>query len=271
MHLDATYRDLLRYELETRAAKNSGYSMRAFAKNLGLDVAHLSRVLRGHKQLSMESGYLVAQRLFSSTRERDYFLHLLALEGASNPKRREVAVQQLGKLKAQATQTRSSLLALEQFETISSWYHFAILDLSTIPGFSMKPKEIAAYLGIRVSEAKQAMGRLERLGLLGLRDGRLAKTHKKLTTPNNVPNLALRNYHKQVLAKAAEAIESQSIDRRYFISRSIALKRSQLHELRKLVDDFFKRVSQDLGNEDQPDALYQVNAQFFDLKEGKEA
>lgn len=273
MNSEATYRDLLRYELESRATKNSGYSMRAFAKSLDLDVAHLSRILRGKKQLSMQSGYLIAQRLFTSSRDREYFLHLLALENATTSGRREALAQQLrGNLRTTAaSQARWNILALEQFEVISHWYHFAILDLSTIPGFPMTPKEVAAYLGIRVSETRLAMGRLERLGLLVRQaDGRLIKTHLKLATPSNVPNPALRSYHKQVLAKATQAIESQSVDRRYFISRTIALKRSQLQELRELVDGFFARVSQALGAEESPDALYQVNAQFFDLKEGKE-
>lgn len=269
MNAAVTYRDLLRFELQSRSAKNPAYSLRAYAKSLGLDAAHLSRVLRGQKQLSMESGYLVAQRLFPATREREYFLHLLALESTTDGRKREMITLQLARLKARSAHAKQSILELEQFEAISSWYHFAILDLSTIPGFPMDAKNVAGYLGIRVSEAKQAIARLERLGLLASTGGRLSKTREKLSTPNGLPSSALRSYHKQVLGKAIEAIESQSVDRRYFISRTVALKRRQLQELRELVDGFFERVSKEVGNESEPDALYQVNAQFFDLKEGE--
>lgn len=255
----ANYRDILRFELKDRSSKNGQYSMRAFAKSLGLDVAHLSRVLRGQKQLSMESGYLVAQRLFKSAREREYFLHLLAIEGKQ------------GKFKPAkaAPRNRWNTLALDQFEMIANWYHFAILDFSTLPGKSATPASAAAYLGIRVSEARQAIERLESLGLLERRNGKLVKAQAKLTTTNNVPSLALRAFHKQMLSKASAAIEAQSVDKRYFISRTLTLKKAQLKELCQLIDDFYDRVSQSVSATEDHDALYQLNVQFFDLKEGK--
>lgn len=259
----ANYRDILRCELKDRSAKNTQYSMRAFAKTLGLDVAHLSRILRGQKQLSMENGYVVAQRLFKSAREREYFLHLLALE--SNPGKMRT-------LKAPPAQNRWNLLSLEQFELVANWYHFAILDFSTLPGVTLTPSKAATYLGISVREAREAIERLERLGLLAKRGGKLIKTHAKLTTTNNVPSAALRSLHKQMLAKASAAIEAQTVDRRYFISRTLTLRRAQLKELCQLIDDFYDRVSASVSApevHDAHDALYQLNVQLFDLKEGK--
>ena len=49
------YREMLREELQKRNGRNPRYSLRAFAKCLGVDVAALSRVLSNKQTITMKT------------------------------------------------------------------------------------------------------------------------------------------------------------------------------------------------------------------------
>ncbi len=67
------YRSFLKAELGDRIAKNSRYSLSAFAKQLGMAKSMLSEVLKGKKSLSIEAAGRVAAQLRLPEREGEYF------------------------------------------------------------------------------------------------------------------------------------------------------------------------------------------------------
>jgi hypothetical protein len=46
-------------------------------------------------------------------------------------------------------------LAIEEFQFISDWYHYAILEVTTLKGFQNEAEWIASHLGISVEQAKE--------------------------------------------------------------------------------------------------------------------
>jgi hypothetical protein len=58
-----SYRDLLKRELESRCGRNPRYSLRAFAKDLGLSAPRLSHVLNGRFGLSRAAAEAIADKL----------------------------------------------------------------------------------------------------------------------------------------------------------------------------------------------------------------
>jgi transcriptional regulator with XRE-family HTH domain len=57
------YRDMLRAELASRQNRNPNYSLRSFARDLGLSAPRLSDVLRGRYGLSRSAAAAIADRL----------------------------------------------------------------------------------------------------------------------------------------------------------------------------------------------------------------
>lgn len=77
--LDAFYRIYLKQEFAKRKAKNSRYSLRAFARSLGWDIGFVSRLLAGKCLLSLDLADTVARKLRLDETTRKEFL-LSAIE-----------------------------------------------------------------------------------------------------------------------------------------------------------------------------------------------
>lgn len=72
------YVEILRRELMRRQGRNPRYSMRSYARFLGMDASSLSRILKGKQQLSITLCQRVIARLALPDGERDRFVESLA-------------------------------------------------------------------------------------------------------------------------------------------------------------------------------------------------
>ena len=68
------FRAFLKDELERRASKNPSYSLRAFARDLGLTNSHLSMTLSGRKRISVDTAEQIAGRLNLETDAAEYLV-----------------------------------------------------------------------------------------------------------------------------------------------------------------------------------------------------
>jgi len=69
----------------TRLAKNNPrYSLRAFAKKLGVSPGGLSQILSRQKKLSVQRGYEVAKKLNLNGPDAEFFLSLVQIDSAKN-------------------------------------------------------------------------------------------------------------------------------------------------------------------------------------------
>ncbi len=75
MHLTILKRELLR-----RREKNRAYSARAFARQLGVHVSALSRILNGKQQMSIKAGISIVNKLDLPEPERREFLMSLGAQ-----------------------------------------------------------------------------------------------------------------------------------------------------------------------------------------------
>ncbi len=96
-----TYRSYLERQYQARRGKNSAYSLRAFARNLGIAAPKLSQIFSGSCGLSGESAQRIAKKLDLSETETQYFVALVELEHSRS---------KIGKAQAQAWKKESFLL-----------------------------------------------------------------------------------------------------------------------------------------------------------------
>jgi uncharacterized protein (TIGR02147 family) len=144
-------RSLLRERLNSAKARNPRFSLRAFAKQLGIDHSTLSQILRSKRRLSPRNLEIVGKRLGISQET----LRLYAENGRGKSDSGKVAED-----------VRTFHFDLDTFQFLSIWYHCAILELSHIEGFKTDSRWIAKTLGISVEDVNVALQRLLRLGLL---------------------------------------------------------------------------------------------------------
>ena len=217
---------LLKKELEQRKQKNPRYSLRSFAKNLGMSPAQLSQLISGKRRFSPESLRQVSEHL------------RLSPEQASMLFSRTLVPSHI----ATSEELRRRRLAEDEFRTIADWYHFAILSLGKIRGAKADPFWIADRLGITPTEAREALARLVRLGII--EDG---KSLKRLAPPLNVvseiPSTAIQSYHHKVLNLAQEKLRDTPPHRRDFSAMTLATDSGKIPEIRKMIEEFQERLA----------------------------
>jgi uncharacterized protein (TIGR02147 family) len=257
------YKELLEREYQTRLRRNSSYSLRAFARDIGMSPSKLSEVLRGIRGLSPKTAEKVTKSLNLSQEEKTLFLNLVQLHQKRNLSAQKVAEE---KLKTLAAMDGYGELGLERFKIISDWHHFAILELTETKHFESDPSWIAGRLGIPTQVARDAIERLLDFGLLKKSDqGELQQTHVNLATPSGIPSRELREHHSQILMKADAALHEVDVTERDYSAITLAFHSEQMDEVRKELKELRRRLGQKIQERPNKDRVYCLAMQFFPI------
>ena len=241
-----SYQLTLLETFEERRARNRAYSLRAFARTCGISPASMSQVLSGKRRLTLKSAKRIAERLAFAPDERTKFLQNTA-------PRRDPEVRELG---------QRDKLDIDRFKIIADWYHFAILSLSELKGQKASPAWISDKLGITRTEAASALRRLQDMGLLSVRNGRMKPTSRPLVSTNDIPCAALRKHQKQCLDRAAAALEEFTVEWRDFGAITMTLDPRKLPQAKKMIRRFRQQLASICESGD-PKIVYHFCTQLF--------
>ncbi len=238
-----TYRSLLLDEFTARKKKNPLYSLRAFARDLAVSTTCLSDVLSGKRELSRKNALRVAEKLALSPAETNYLLNELGFRADKGREAKE-------------------FLQLDEdtFRLVSNWYYFPILSLCQIG--KTDAKVLAQCLGITEFEARGAIERLKRLGLIAEENGRLVKTTSMLSTTRDIPSAAIRNYHKQNLKIAERSLENDPVNVRDFSAITFPADLKKLSEAKDLIMEFKRRLARIMETSESSE-VYTLSIQLF--------
>ena len=245
------YRIWLQNHFDVRTKRNARYSLRAFARLLEIDPSSLSQILAGRRGVSLKLLNKFCTRLGVSPDEvaRVTQGYLLKVTGAFPPKMNDDYHQ----------------LSLDTFAIISEWYHYAILELTFVKGFSSKPQWIAKMLGISVQETKTAIERLQRLDLLEEKNGKLKKTKSFLTNfSDGITSSALKHFQRQVLQKALESIDVVPQDFKDITSITFPMDLKNMGAAREKIKAFRREMCASLEN-GEPTAVYNLAIQLYPI------
>lgn len=169
-----------------RSKKNNpSYSLRAYAKKLGLQVSALSEILNGKRIISNKMTKVALDRLGYAPIEIDLIL---------NQKNNST--------------DKSELLALDFFKVISDWQYFAILSIAELPDFKNDPVWISKRLNISESLARNSLKRLIELNMMNVNSkGQLKPTGLQYKTPTDIANISIRNHTLQSLDGTIEPVD----------------------------------------------------------------
>ncbi|MGE3975888.1 MAG: TIGR02147 family protein [Bdellovibrionales bacterium] len=257
------YRNYLKASLAIRIAKNPRYSLRTFAKHLGLAPATLSMILSGKKNLSFNRSLQVAERLDLNSKEQVYFSQLVYLKGSSSIESKK---QVLNQMRDTGNSRSAEHIAIDQFELISDWCHYAILMLTEVHSFKFTVANVARRLSLNKFVAETAIERLQKLGLLEkVKEGQYRRIKGDIIVQSNDMNLAFRKYHRQLLEKASLSLETQPPKDRITASEVIAMSKSDLKEVNKLMEQFLNQVIELTKKSKNKTDVYHLGVQAFNL------
>ena len=240
------FKTYLQEELVLRCRRNSAYSLRSFAKSLGVSPSFLSKVLNGQRRVTDR----VFQRITTN----------LNLDSAM--------ISSFQESSSTHVELNLNNLQLEYFKIISDWYHYALIELTNLEGFKNSPEWIASKLGITVNQAKSAIERLLHLELLELQDGTLKPTSGgNTTTKNEFTDLAFKKMQNDLLQKAIDSLWTEDLEKRDHTSICMAINPDDVAEVKKRLKKMRREICQYLerSQNKKPTQVYNLSLSFFAL------
>lgn len=236
-----------------RSRKNPSYSLRAFARSLGMDSSTVSAILKGKRPVTLKTARRIVEGL-----------------NITNPVEAQTLVMSTFVAEEVSTIPGYTELAMESAEAIAGWQHFAILALLELKDFKGQERAISERLNIPFGIVSECLNRLEKLGLIEKKKDLWQLTGKNMATPSQIPSAALREGHRQHILKALHSLETDPVDVRDVSGVTMAVSKKRLAEAKIMIQDFRRRLSTYM--EDGPrDAVFRLNIQLFPLSQEKKS
>ena len=260
------YRGFLRDAYVELKREQRGFSYRWFAKKAGMASPNfLKLVTDGKRNLSPVSADAFAKVLELSLRETEFFLALVAFNQAESAAEKNKHFENIGRFRKHS---RVCKLERDTFTYLSHWYYPAIRELVSCPGFREDPDWIAATLvpRIRTGEAKKAIEVLLSLGVLERdEEGNLLQGEPLLSTGAEVRSLGVGNFHRQMMARAADSIETIDRSEREISGLTVALSDEGFAMFKSKIQALRAELLELSAHEKGAERVVQFNFQAFPL------
>lgn len=239
-------------EFNQRKSKNPNYSLRAYAKNLGVSPGVLSQILNGKKEVTPKVLKIIAPKL---NLDEDTYSKLLEKQSKI---KKENSIKSLDK-------NDMRLVDMETFSIISDWYHFAILELFNLDYYECNANWIAKKLDITVEQASNAIDSLLKVKLLENNNGQLSPSNS-FTAIVDYPytSQAMRERQKQLLKLSSEKIDSLNTAVRDHSAITICVDLSLLPEIKDKIKAFRRSLGNFIAkNSKESNAIYEMQISLF--------
>ena len=204
---------ILKESLQERVAINPRYSLRAFARDLGVSPQQLSNVINQRKGLSEKAAEQIAEKLGFTRQQAKLFCASARAAFSRSKIQRGIAQEKLKHLESETGSV--AFLEGDLFKIISNWYHFALLELIKMSGG--RAKDVLSFstrLNIPENEVVVTLARLERLKLISRSGSGWKVNQDTVISEHGIPPEAVRNFHRQILELGMRALTEQNANER---------------------------------------------------------
>lgn len=247
------YIEYLQAEFSKRKAKNSGYSLRAYARDLEIDSSNLSAILKRKRNLPPARVDQVLAKLELGPKEEMLF--------RSSVQRQKSTVAEL----PMPLREKRYLIDELYYRVISEWEYYAYLSLLELDEFIDDDEWVAKKLGIELFRARAVKQHLMDLQMIKFSDGTVKRLAPRLETTEDYKSRALRNSHRQSLEMAQRKLEDEPVELRDFSSLTLPMDPELLPELKSIIRDFQDRLDEFCARSGSKKEVYQLNCQLFPL------
>lgn len=259
---DETFLTLLKEELERRKSKNPNYSLRCFSRDLGVSTSRLSEILNGRGKISLQSALKIANALKLDEIQKEYLTSLAELEVAEDGDHLDLIQNRINRIRRSK---EFKDVEEDAFALVSDWYHYAIFELVGTVEFKCDINWISRKINLPQTTISRAISRMIKYGLLEGSESDFRVGAENIQMDFGVPSEAIRSFHKQILKKAIDALDHQSIDSRHFECLVEKVSKNDVEVVKKRIIDFQQELFKELEPSDPKDAVYALSTQFFRL------
>lgn len=241
---------LIKAELARIQSTSPKFSMRSFAKKLGVSQTELSEVVNGKRK---PSSRLVINyfKLFSKN-QAEYLGQIFSLERSG--------------LKLKKKDKHLHKLEEQQFKLMADWQHFAILSLFETYDFDSDVAWIAKRISATKAKTEEYLTTLKYLRLIKTTEnGTLALVNEGIKTSDEITSHAIREAHLKDLELVKNIIHSPlDLKMRDITSCTYAVNIKNIAKFKTLVRNFQDKVA-DLLEDDKAEEVYRMSVYFYPL------
>jgi transcriptional regulator with XRE-family HTH domain len=244
-------------ELNRRRGRNPRYSVRAFAKSLGIHSSTLTRLMSGKRKPTSR----LADRILSRLKLDPTVKSSILLSFYDSPRELSLLESRYGRIpEAVAT-------------LLDGWEHYAILALlESQEGFRSSAR-MSRYLKIPKCRVEAIIRLCAERGLVQNVRGRWMLRQRELTT-EGTPKRALEKPHREYIEKALRALRRLSPED-HFSGFTLLASKERIPEAVRRIHDFRRSLAQFLATDSgsarparsRSEELIRLNVQLFSLRE----
>lgn len=236
-----------------RRRRNPAYSLRAFARQLGIPAGRLSEFMSGKRNMTKEVALKVESSLQLDPTQRAIFWSIVEKKAGNDTKSQAAAREWL-----------PLFMEAEQFYLVADWEHFAILSLMETKGFKSDIAWIARRLRTDVTRITDALERLQRCNLIRKVGKKYQAIQTEVATTSDVSSEALRRSHRQTLEQAIDSLESAPLELRDISSMTMAIDVRRIPEAKRLIMNFRRQLMGFLESGERTE-VFNLNIQLVPL------
>jgi len=258
------YREFLKDTLIARQKRNKLYSMRAFAKALGLPASTLSEIINRRKNISSDAAKKISGGLRLRRFESHYF-DLLVEKSSTKDSRRINDIH--AELISVAHQGRRPVLEPEQDPFLNQATKFILIELGGVENFVLNSATGAKAIGCSEDVTSALLVDLAALGILtySAESDRYQKSGAGVLISSEKMNLDLRKFHFEMLDKAKASLIQQSPQERLIGSETFSFNSDQISEANDIMEEFFSKMVSLANRGNNKNSVYHVGLQMFRL------
>lgn len=257
-------RDFLKDELARRVRRNSKYSLRSFARDIGYSDARLSRFLNKFDGISLHSVSKIASNLRFDELETSFFINLAVAEFGRTKQMRADALKLVNSSKPV---TRYRTYKQDDEKLLHEWFHLPVLQWVGLHK-TVQSAVMAKQLGITEQQVLDAIQILVASGHLKRDSAGQYSVENNLIfvrNPKQGPNTQIRKFNKKMVALGLDNMDLQPVDNRSYLCAIVDLDKKNLQEARREIQNFCIKLTEKYSTRESANSLYCLALQFYQL------
>ena len=246
MNQDLLREHILSKYIHARNA-NPSYSKRAFAKRVGISHGSLIEIMSGKRKVSKKMALKLCEKICLNPKQTDMIFN-----------------EVLGKKDEAELELRE-----DQFELISDWSHFALLNLLKLKNETHSVENFANRLNLPTTHLQKILERLIRLKLIEKSKNHYIRTNNSIKTTDEIQSVSIKIAHKKMLESSAKSVDEVPLDRRDLTSVIMPINLKKLNVAKKLIRQFHDKMEA-LLEDDFANEVYSLNIQLIPLTKSGE-
>lgn len=242
------------------------FSIRVFAACVAMDSSLFVKILQGKRNLSKAGTETLIRFLKLDVKRSEYFRHLVAYGKAAQDEDVRRHFEALLRLRP----AHSRRIDEDRYRYFQFWYFPVVrscLDFVDCRGIQ-DAEMIAQKIRPPISkhQASDAIEILQRLNMVQAdSDGYLRPCTLHLSTGERWQSAAVRSYHKQLIERAYDCVETIPKDKRDLSALTLSLNTSQIERIRAILSEVRSSVIRQADSmpAKECNSVYQLTMQFF--------